>query len=325
MYGFCDNYVEMKRCCASLVLHRMNCTKEDFLTLKSGRTLGYAEFGDPLGIATLHFHGWPFSRQHAWSMDAAAKRQGIRLICPDRPGLGSSDFQPGRDLADWPPVVEELADHLGWRKFHIVGISGGGPYALACAGSIAHRINSCHVVGGAPPIHDFGATDFFWVYRLLIKLRKLSPIALSMALLLGADLATKPMQHFAVRNLIGMLSSQDREVLQDPAHYQSMACSLRQAMQNGTAPVIADADLYLKPWPFQLQQITAPVDFWHGQQDRNIPWTYAAKLAARLPQAQTHWFPKEGHYSLPINEADRLFEHIQRTDHRLSLGRRVVG
>lgn len=296
----------------------MNCTQEASLTLRSGRLLGYAEFGDPQGVGTFHFHGWPFSRLHAWGMHAAAKRQGIRLICPDRPGLGLSEEQLGRDLADWPPVVEELADHLGWERFHVVGVSGGGPYALACAHSIAHRLKSCHIVGGAPPIHDFGSTDFFWVYRLLIKLRRLSPIALSMALLWGADLSTKSPRHFAVRNLIGMLSDPDREVLEDLGHYENMTCSLRQAMKNGAAPVIADADLYLKPWPFQVQQITPAVHFWHGQQDRNIPWTYASKLATKLPRAHTHWFPQEGHYSLPINQGDRVFEQIHREDQQRS-------
>ena len=107
--------------------------KDASLTLSSGLRLCYAEFGDPEGVPTFYFHGWPCSRLHAWTMHEAALKQGIRLICPDRPGLGLSDDHPERQLLDWPPVVEELANHLGWEKFHIIGVSGGGPYALVCA------------------------------------------------------------------------------------------------------------------------------------------------------------------------------------------------
>jgi pimeloyl-ACP methyl ester carboxylesterase len=292
-------------------MNRINRNKEGSLTLKSGRTLAYAEFGDPAGAGAFHFHGWPFSRLHAWSMHAAAERQGIRLICPDRPGLGASEAQPDRELGDWPPVVEELADHFGWERFHVMGVSGGGPYALACARSLAHRLLSCHVVGGAPPIHEVGATGMHWIYRVLIKLRQFSPVALSWALLAGAELATRPPDFFLVRNLISLFPDWDRRVLRDADHFQSLTQSLRQAMQNGTDSVITDADLFLKPWPFEIHQIKVPVHFWHGQQDRNISWTYSAQLAAQLPQAKTHWFPEEGHYSLPINQADQVFSEMR--------------
>lgn len=247
--------------------------KDASLTLSSGLRLCYAEFGDPQGVPTFYFHGWPCSRLHAWTMHEAALKQGIRLICPDRPGLGLSDDHPERQLLDWPPVIEELAHHLGWEKFHIIGVSGGGPYALVC---------------GAPPIGELGTQDLFWIYRLLIRLRKVSAIALGLVLGFGAELASKHQHDFPLRNLVGLLSPSDQASLQNPGHFNTMALSFRHAVRNGTRGLITDADIYLNPWNFRFSDITIPVHFWHGKQDRNIAWTYAEKIARQIPNAITH-------------------------------------
>ena len=44
---------------------------------------------------------------------------------PDRPGMGRSDFQPGRRIVDWPNDVLELATALGFDTFAVLGSSGG--------------------------------------------------------------------------------------------------------------------------------------------------------------------------------------------------------
>jgi pimeloyl-ACP methyl ester carboxylesterase len=284
--------------------------KDSSLTLSSGLRLCYAEFGDPEGVPTFYFHGWPCSRLHAWTMHEAALKQGIRLICPDRPGLGLSDDHPERQLLDWPPVIEELSNHLGWEKFHIIGVSGGGPYALVCAALIPQRLLSTQVVCGAPPIDELGTQDLFWIYRLLIRLRKVSTIALGLVLGFGAELASKHQHDFPLRNLVGLLSPSDQTSLQNPGHFNAMALSFRHAVRNGTRALITDADIYLNPWNFRFSDITTPVHFWHGKQDRNIAWTYAEKIANQIPNAITHWFDDEGHYSLPVNQAPNIFAQV---------------
>src|SRR6059036_1757124 len=106
---------------------------ESILTLSSGRKIGYAEFGDPEGALMFFFHGWPGSRLQGAIVDAAGKKLGLRVIAPDRPGIGLSDFQPDRKLLDWPPAIAEMAEQLGGEKFYVLGLSGGGPYVAACA------------------------------------------------------------------------------------------------------------------------------------------------------------------------------------------------
>lgn len=102
--------------------------------LPSGRTLGYAIYGssdDPSAPAVFYHHGFPGSQGEAFGFDAAARAHGIRLISVERPGMGASTFQPDRTLLDWPADLLTLADHLEIPRFAVLGISDGGPYALA--------------------------------------------------------------------------------------------------------------------------------------------------------------------------------------------------
>jgi len=117
----------------------MSSTKrpDTVLALADGRRLGYAEFGDPSGAPCLYFHFSPGSRLEPAAVFSGVRQawlRGVRLVSADRPGFGLSDRQPARTLLDWPGDIAALADHLGIDRFAVLGASGGGAYALACAG-----------------------------------------------------------------------------------------------------------------------------------------------------------------------------------------------
>ncbi|OJD15779.1 hypothetical protein AJ78_03997 [Emergomyces pasteurianus Ep9510] len=129
------------------------------------RTLSYAEYGPPTGFPLLFFHGYPSSRLEAASLTPVAHRLHLRIIAPDRPGFGRSTHQPKRRIMDWPADVRALADHLGLARFAVLGGSGGGPYALACAreggkdGVLGgRRLVGVGVVAGAGPWWAAAAT-----------------------------------------------------------------------------------------------------------------------------------------------------------------------
>jgi len=90
--------------------------------------------------------------------DALANKLNIRVIAPDRPGLGRSEFQPGRRIGDWPDDVLALADQLKLARFAILGYSGGGPYAAACALKIPERLTRVGIVSGTAPFDEPGLT-----------------------------------------------------------------------------------------------------------------------------------------------------------------------
>ena len=119
--------------------------------LQDGRTLTYRQFGQPDGEPVFFFHGWPGECHQASLLHEAALEQRVRLIAPNRPGIGGSSPQPERSLLDWPPLVAALADSLEINRFRILGLSGGGPYALAAAVGLADRVPSVGILGGVVP------------------------------------------------------------------------------------------------------------------------------------------------------------------------------
>jgi pimeloyl-ACP methyl ester carboxylesterase len=274
--------------------------------LRNGRQLGYAECGDPSGAVLFYHHGWPSGRRQGELMDRLGRAYGLRIVAPDRPGIGLSDHQPQRRLLDWPETLADLAVHVGAGRFHLLGWSGGGPYVLAACAAMPERVLSSTVVCGAPPLAELGDARLFWIYRLLIRLRRYLPVLLGPVLALGARVAevAEP-DRPPLSWLLCLLRSADRRVLADPEVFRIVRAAMLDSLKRGATAVTTDAEAYLQPWGFDPAAIELPVHFWHGRDDRNIDWTYSRDLAQRLPRARSHWLDDEGHYSLPIvhNEA----------------------
>ena len=272
----------------------------DFIALSTGRRLAYAEYGDPRGAPTFYFHGWPSSGIQGSLMHDAGRELGLRIISPDRPGLGESDFQPRRRLLDWPPVLVEVAAQLGFDKFHVFGVSGGGPYVLAAAHVLPERLLSATIVCGAPPLKLFGTQDLFWPYRVVLAVRRYLNFMMGPVFRAGARISTQKPGDLPMRLLLGMLSPEDQRVMNDERNLHVISEGFRQSIRQSVMHVQADADLYLEDWGFDLEDIRHPIHMWHGREDKNIPFSYAEKLAAMLPNVTTHWCDNDGHYSMAV-------------------------
>lgn len=286
--------------------------EDETLTLPDGRTLGYAEYGDPAGKPVFFFHGWPSSRYQGAYLDPLAADRGLRVVVPDRPGVGLSSPLPGRRFTDWPPDVAALADHLGFGRFSLFGVSGGCPYTLATCAALAERIPRAAIACGAPPLAEGGdRSHMHWAYRTLSGMKSLRRAALPVILPVSRWMVGRGADHAPMSWMLRSIPARDREALHVSGGWETITRSYLEAIRNGPAAVLAEGELYLKPWNFDPAEIhDVSIRFWHGLADANLPCETAQRLAARISCADGRWIDGEGHYSLPIHHSGEMLDWL---------------
>src|SRR4051794_25030273 len=139
------------------------------IALPDGRTLAYAEWGDPQGRPIISCHGTPGCRLNRHPNQDLVQTTGARVIAFDRPGYGRSSRREGRRVVDVVEDVERLADHLGLSTFAVAGGSGGGPHALAVASLLGDRVTRAGCVVGVAPYDVLGEEWFAGMDPMNIK------------------------------------------------------------------------------------------------------------------------------------------------------------
>jgi pimeloyl-ACP methyl ester carboxylesterase len=274
--------------------------------LRDGRRLGYAEFGDHSGRPVFYFHGLPGSRLEAKLLDQPARRNGIRVIAVDRPGFGLSDFQAGRVIADWPRDISELADALGLDRFAVVGNSGGGPYAAACARYLAPRLTGAILVCGLGPLAERDAFTgmAFWVKSVLGAARNSPWLLTQIARTVVFCLRRVPEQ--ALNFMALKASPPDRMILHEPEVRKILKEAFQEAVRQGGQGGKYELQLFTRPWGFRLEEISMAVEIWYGGRDRTVPPRLGAAQAAAIPRRQVHFLEEEGHFSLPVRHREEI-------------------
>lgn len=281
-----------------------------FLELPTGR-IAYVEYGAHDGEPVFYFHGWPSSRTQAAPAHEAARELGMRIISPDRPGVGQSTFVPNRRLLDWPPLLEQIADRLEIEQFRILAVSGGGPYALATAWAMPQRVQAMSVVCGAPPLAD--APDdagLVIIYRWLLWIHRTQPALVRRMFWLARPFARIPLPAWSRPLLLKCLTAPDAAALRDNALFDLCHSNFRGSWEGSAEGVITDAEIYAAPWGFPVEEVRAPVCIWHGKQDRNFSWQLSQALAARISRCRTRFIDDEGHFSLPLRRVREILEEL---------------
>lgn len=286
-------------------------TRSAVLPLPDGSEISYDEYGDPEGTPVIFCHGWPSSRSMAQLTHSAACARRVRIISPDRPGISDSTFRAGRRLLDWPQIVQALADHLSLGTFGVLGISGGAPYAYATAYALPQRVRSVAIVSGAPPIAELeDYSGLLRLYRWMLALHKKSPELLRMLFYLARPFArTRPPLRLRPL-LLKLLQPCDAAVLRDTAAFEACFESARRAWRRSARGVIADAEIYARPWGFRLEEVGVAIQMWHGTKDRTFSFHLAEQVAARLKQCDLRLVEGAGHYSLPIRSMDQILAKL---------------
>ena len=266
------------------------------MRVPDGRSIAIEEYGDPSGPVVLYFHGWPSCRLEAGLIPDLP----VRLLALDRPGYGRSSPHPGRTLLDWAQDVDYVTTRLGIDQFHVLGLSGGAPYAAATAFALPDRVLGASFVSPVPPpdlvphrAHGVGhlfrlgrhprlAHRLFTVARPLLRRRLITP-----------------------RTVVGgNLPDADRAML-GRTTLAGLGRVWREGFRRGVHGALSDAQIYAHAWGFPLDAIKVPASLWFGADDSLIP------LDALTPYrgiAGLRWtvLEDEGHYSLALRHSTAI-------------------
>jgi pimeloyl-ACP methyl ester carboxylesterase len=276
--------------------------------MSDGSYIGYAEYGDPHGKPVLYFHGCPSSRLEGKLLDLGgyASKSHVRIIAPDRPGIGRSDFKP-YTIVGWPDIMIEFADGLGLDTFAVIGTSSGGKYAAACAWKIPHRLTNVFIISSESPMELPGA------YKTLSKMDKLiytiaNKIPWLLHLILwkiGRDAPKKISgiitQILKPEPVNGALTNQEVRKI-----YEKMFAEAFFQAERGVA---YDFMLEARAWGFSLHDTQMPVFVWHGEADKLVPVEQGRIIAKAIPVAHAKFFPNEGH-TLLVNQIELLIKNL---------------
>ncbi|MCC2958427.1 alpha/beta hydrolase [Massilia sp. IC2-477] len=263
--------------------------QEGDLALDDGRTLHFYDQGPRTGaeLAVFWLHGTPNIGPPPAPLFDDAARLSIRWIGYDRPGYGGSSARPGRDVASAAHDVARIADRLGIARFAVMGHSGGGPHALACAALLPERVLAAVCVAGLAPI-DANGLDWF------AGMRPAAQDSLRAAL---AGRAAKTAYEASNPEFdAAMFIEADWTALSGPWSWFDSVVG--PATAKGPAGLVDDDIAYVTPWGFDCAQLTQPVLLLHGEQDRIAPIGHAEWLARHCSSAELWRREGDGHISV---------------------------
>ena len=270
---------------------------EGNIAVGDDRQIGFAEFGDPQGRAIFWLHGTPGARRQI-PMDARvyAEQRQIRLIGIDRPGIGSSTPYQYDTVFAFAEDLRTIADTLGVDKFEVIGLSGGGPYALACAAAMPDRVVAAGVLGGVAPVRGAdaiggGVSTLVTVAAQVIEVAG-APIRLAAS---GLIRLIRPVAEPALYAYARISPEADRRLLVRPEFKAMFLDDLLNGSRKQLAAPFADIVVFARDWGFRLDEVKVPVRWWHGDRDHIVPFEHGQHVVSRLPDAELSHVPGESH------------------------------
>ncbi|HEX3955523.1 MAG TPA: alpha/beta hydrolase [Trebonia sp.] len=258
------------------------------VTTPDGRRLSLESLGDPNGKPVFLLHGTPGGRHGPRPRGIILHRLGIRLISYDRPGYAGSDRLPERTVADAGIDVEAIADYFGIDRFSIVGRSGGGPHALACAALLKQRVICAAALCSLAPCD---AQDLDWSAGMTDSNVRaynnawVNPGALIATLCEKAG-KVRANSEGVLKGLQQELADHDKDVIGDIALRRLIARTHAEALRETADGWIDDVIALSRPWGFSLSDIVAPVKLWSGSGDVFSPTSHTRWLAGQISKAE---------------------------------------
>jgi pimeloyl-ACP methyl ester carboxylesterase len=279
-------------------------TTETDLTLADGRNLHVYDTGEQGGtrLAVFWHHGTPNTGAPPEPLFPASGRLGIRWVSYDRPAYCTSTPRPGRDIASAAEDVRSIADALGIARFAVMGHSGGATHALASGALLPERAVATVSVATLAP---FGADGLDWFAGMAPS------IEANLRAAAGGRAALEKHRETADFDP-EMFTDADQAALE--GSWSWLAGVAGQAIEGGPDGQVDDDLAYTAAWGFDPAQVTGPVLFLHGGQDRISPSSHGEWLAGRCPSAQLRLYRQDGHISVLESAAPALDWLVEQAD-----------
>jgi len=270
---------------------------EGTVSVRGDRRLSFAEYGPRRGPAIVWMHGTPGARrQIPLEVREYADQQGVRIIGLDRPGIGSSTPYLYPDVVDWTGDLELLLDTLAIDTVRLIGLSGGGPYALAAGAALPDRVHGVGVLGGVAPTRGEDAVEG-GIIQLAVSLAPLlvaTRVPLGIALTQGIRLV-RPLAGPALDLYAAVQPPGDKNLLSRPEFKAMFLDDLLNGSRFQTLAPINDLILFTRHWGFDLADVRVPVRWWHGTDDHIVPLRHGQQVVDRLPDATMSLIDGESH------------------------------
>lgn len=270
---------------------------EGSVAVRDGRRLSFAEFGAPRGSAIIWMHGTPGARrQIPLEARAYAAEHDLRIVGIDRPGIGTSTPHLYANVLDWVGDLELLADALAIDTMRVIGLSGGGPYALAAGAALPDRVHGVGVLGGVAPTKGPDAIrgGLVEIAPYAAPVLTLTRVPLGYVLAAGLRLV-RPLAGAAIDSYAALQPRGDKELLARPEFRAMFLDDLLNGGRFHVGAPLADIILFTRPWGFEAADVTVPVRWWHGESDHIIPHAHGVHMASRLPDCRFETLPGESH------------------------------
>jgi pimeloyl-ACP methyl ester carboxylesterase len=283
--------------------------------VKDNRELEILDNGITSDKAIIFHHGTP-GHASAWSnwLEDAASR-GIRALSYSRAGYGTSDRNFGRNVLSNNSDISQLLDGKSVSSFVAIGWSGGGPHALA--NTFDHRSVGAITLAG---VAEFGASDLDFLEGMGPENHDEFGAALKGEGVLDAWMNTnagsmKNITGAEIKEAFGgLIGDADKAVIEGDFADQ-MAATMRSGLAVSFDGWIDDDLAFVRPWGFNLREISKPVFIWQGDDDFMVPHAHAKWLAEHIPGSQLKFVPGHGHISLIekyrseiLNQAEALLQ-----------------
>jgi pimeloyl-ACP methyl ester carboxylesterase len=267
-----------------------------------GRVVSYSSWGDPGGRPLLLLHGTPGSRLSRSPDPELYARLHVHVVTFDRPGYGGSSVDPERTILSVADDALAVAEALGWDGFAVLGVSGGGPHALALGTRAPERVRALGLAVGGVPGDFVDPDDLIAINREGLR-RAREEGRESLEAFLAEPAAQAASDPGAMLDTaMADAPPVDREMLAQPDVRAMLVESLREAFANGPQGWFDDSYALTMPWDFELGDISPQVHMWYGDADRNVPIKAVQKMAAQLRVESFETMPGVGHLGWLMHE-----------------------